>query len=120
MVDQAGHEPAPVAAALPRRPRRDPLRFSRQRCAKRSSAAIVALQAWSANWHESDTGDLIEALDADFAARRFVNCSVAEFDFTALTEVEDTVREEILEEPCPPKPWPTGVRDLDPTTGAHP
>ena len=34
------------------------------------------------------------------------------FDFTALTEVDDTVREEILEE-LPPKTVAEGVRELD-------
>ena len=47
--------------------------------------------------HESDTGDLIEALDPDLRPK-FIVLLGADFDFSALTEVDDTVREEILEE----------------------
>src|SRR6478672_7976941 len=57
----------------------------------------TALQALVGELHESDTGDLIEALDAD-SRPRFVELLGRAFDFTALTEVEDAVREEILED----------------------
>src|ERR1700709_2559135 len=60
-----------------------------------------ALQALVGELHESDTGDLIESLDTDLRPR-FVELLGREFDFTALTEVEDAVREDILED-LPPK-----------------
>src|ERR1700755_1760345 len=47
--------------------------------------------------HESDTGALSEALEPEMRPR-FVALMGREFDFTALTEVDDTVREEILDE----------------------
>ena len=88
----------------------------------RASAAIErgdasALQALVSELHEADTGDLIEALDAEFRPR-FVELLGREFDFTALTEVEDAVREEILEE-LPPQTVAEGVRDLDSDDAAH-
>ena len=61
--------------------------------------------------HESDTGDLIEALDHDLRPQ-FVELLGKDFDFTALTEVDDTVREEILEE-LPAETVAEGVRELD-------
>jgi magnesium transporter len=61
--------------------------------------------------HESDTGDLLEALDAEFRPR-LIELLGSEFDFTALTEVDDTVREEILEE-LPTETVAEGVRELD-------
>jgi magnesium transporter len=61
--------------------------------------------------HESDVGDLIEDLDAD-ERPRLITLMGADFDFTALTEVDDTVREEILEE-LAPETVAEGVRDLD-------
>jgi magnesium transporter len=77
----------------------------------------AALQALVGELHESDTGDLIEALDADLRPR-FVELLGREFDFTALTEVEDTVREEILED-LPAQTVAEGVRDLDSDDAAH-
>ena len=76
-----------------------------------------ALQVLVGELHESDTGDLIEALDADLRPR-FVELLGREFDFTALTEVEDTVREEILED-LPAQTVAEGVRDLDSDDAAH-
>jgi magnesium transporter len=61
--------------------------------------------------HEADTGDLIEALDADLRPR-FVELMGGDFDFTALTEVDDTVREDILDEVAT-EVIAEGVRDLD-------
>jgi magnesium transporter len=77
----------------------------------------IALQALVGELHESDTGDLIEALDADLRPR-FVELLGREFDFTALTEVEDAVREEILED-LPAQTVAEGVRDLDSDDAAH-
>jgi magnesium transporter len=61
--------------------------------------------------HEADVGDLIEALDPELRPR-LVELMGTDFDFTALTEVDDTVREEILEE-LPSETVAEGVRDLD-------
>ncbi len=47
--------------------------------------------------HESDLGDLLEALEHDVRPK-LIELMGREFDFTALTEVEDVIREEILEE----------------------
>src|SRR6185295_7591653 len=60
---------------------------------------------------EADSGDLIEALDADHRVR-LVTLMGADFDFTALTEVDDAVREEILDE-LPTETVAEGVRELD-------
>jgi magnesium transporter len=78
---------------------------------------VPALQALVGELHEADTGDLIEALDADLRPR-FVELLGRDFDFTALTEVDDTVREEILEE-VPSRVIAEGVRDLDSDDAAH-
>jgi magnesium transporter len=77
----------------------------------------VALRQLAGDLHESDTGDLIEALDPDLRPA-FVELMGREFDFTALTEVDDTVREEILEE-VPPSTIAEGVRDLDSDDAAY-
>jgi len=61
--------------------------------------------------HESDTGDLIESLDHELRPR-LIALMGKDFDFTALTEVDDAVREEILEE-LPSKTVAEGVREVD-------
>jgi len=61
--------------------------------------------------HEADSGDLIEALEPDHRVR-LVTLMGTDFDFTALTEVDAAVREEILEE-LPPETVAEGVRELD-------
>jgi magnesium transporter len=61
--------------------------------------------------HEADTGDLIEALDPELRAQ-LIELMGKDFDFSALTEVDDTVREEILEE-LPPETVAEGVRELE-------
>jgi len=67
------------------------------------------LRALAGELHESDTGDLIEALDAELRPS-FIALMGGEFDFTALTEVDDNVREEILEE-VPSEAIAEGVRE---------
>jgi len=69
------------------------------------------LRALVGELHESDAGDLIEALDPDLRPQ-LIELMGADFDFTALTEVDDTVREEILEE-LPTETVAEGVRDID-------
>ena len=61
--------------------------------------------------HEADTGDLIEALEPDLRPQ-LIELMGKDFDFSALTEVDDTVREEILEE-LEPETVAEGVRELD-------
>src|SRR5215831_6323787 len=61
--------------------------------------------------HQADVGDLIEALDPELRPR-LVKLMGHDFDFSALTELDATVREEILEE-LPPAAVAEGVRELD-------
>lgn len=61
--------------------------------------------------HESDLGDLIEALEHDLRPK-LIELMGGEFDFAALTEVEDVVREEILEE-LPTETIVEGVHELE-------
>jgi magnesium transporter len=61
--------------------------------------------------HEADTGDLLEALDSELRPQ-LIELMGKDFDFSALTEVDDTVRSEILEE-LEPETVAEGVRELD-------
>lgn len=61
--------------------------------------------------HEADSGDLIEALEPALRPR-LVELMGDAFDFTALTEVDDAIREEILAG-LPPRTVAAGVRELD-------
>ncbi len=61
--------------------------------------------------HESDLGDLIEALEPE-TRPKLIELLGRDFDFAALTEVEDSIREEILEE-LPTETLIEGVRELD-------
>jgi len=61
--------------------------------------------------HQADVGDLIDALDPELRPK-LVKLMGRDFDFTALTEVENTVREQILAE-LPPGAVAEGVRELD-------
>lgn len=56
---------------------------------------VDRLKALSADLHEADMGDLIEALDGD-SRRRLIELLGPAFDFTALTELDETVRVQIL------------------------
>src|SRR5215470_969739 len=69
------------------------------------------LRAVVAELHEADLGDLIAALDADDRVR-LVELTGTDFHFSALNEVDDAVREEILEE-LEPETVAEGVRELD-------
>lgn len=64
-----------------------------------------------AELHEADLGDLIAALEAEDRVR-LVELAGADFDFSALNEVDDAVREEILEE-LEPETLAEGVRELE-------
>src|SRR5215216_6518077 len=63
------------------------------------------------DFHESDLGDLIEALEPENRPR-LIELLGRDFDFAALTEVDEAVREEILDE-LEPATVAEGVRDLD-------
>jgi magnesium transporter len=64
-----------------------------------------------AELHEADLGDLIAALGPEDRVR-LVELTGTDFDFSALNEVDDTVREEILEE-LEPETVAEGVRELE-------
>ena len=61
--------------------------------------------------HEADVGDLIEALDHEDRPR-LIELMGREFDFTALIEIDDNVREDILDE-LPAETVAEGMRDLE-------
>jgi magnesium transporter len=71
----------------------------------------AALRALTADLHEADIGDLLEALDADLRPQ-LIALMGADFDFTALTEVDDRVREDILDE-LPSAAVAEGMREID-------
>ncbi|MPZ56329.1 MAG: magnesium transporter [Rhizobiales bacterium] len=75
------------------------------------AADAGALRDLVVSLHEADLGDLLEALQAEHRPR-LIELLGKDFDFTALTEVDDTIREEILEE-LAPATVAEGVRELD-------
>ncbi|HZT25417.1 MAG TPA: magnesium transporter [Pseudolabrys sp.] len=70
----------------------------------------AGLRAQLGGLHEADMGALLDVLSQE-QRPRLVELLGIDFDFTALTEVDDAVREEILEE-LPPKTVAEGVREL--------
>jgi magnesium transporter len=79
------------------------------RCIKAKDAPF--LREVVAELHEADLGDLIAALDAEDRVS-LVELTGADFHFSALNEVDDAVREEILEE-LEPETVAEGVRELE-------
>jgi magnesium transporter len=80
------------------------------------TGAIIArdaamLKSICAPLHEADLGALIEELNSDDRPR-LIELMGADFDYAALTEVDDAVREEILDE-LPNEAIAEGVRDLE-------
>jgi magnesium transporter len=57
----------------------------------------IALHDLAADLHQSDVGALLEALEHD-ERPRLIELMGSDFDFAALTEVDDKVREDILED----------------------
>jgi magnesium transporter len=111
MLDEKDMTVTPAPIAL-----RDEDGSVRQDYVERVARAIEAADAAAlpdlvGELHEADLGDLIEALDPELRPR-LVELMGHDFDFTALTEVDDTVREEILEE-LPAETVAEGVRELD-------
>ncbi len=72
---------------------------------------VAALREQVADLHEADLGDLVEALQPALRPR-LIELLGIDFDFTALTEMDHTVRGEILDE-LKPRTVADGVRDLD-------
>jgi magnesium transporter len=102
-----------VARGLPPRDEDGNLRIDFvERVAEAIAAADTALlRDMVGDLHEADVGELIEALDPDLRPA-LIELLGADFDFTALVEVDDSVREDILEE-LPPETVAEGVRELD-------
>jgi magnesium transporter len=105
-----------VTAAAPSVVLRDEEGAVRADFAERHAQAITAedsaaLRELVGDLHQADVGDLIEALEPELRPK-LVKLMGHDFDFSALTEVDDTVREEILEE-LPPEAVAEGVRKLE-------
>ena len=75
------------------------------------AADARTVAALAADLHEADVGDIIEALSADERVP-FIQLLGEHFDFAALTEVDETVRVQLIEE-LSPEAVAEGVRDLD-------
>jgi len=75
------------------------------------AADVAALRILVGDLHESDLGALLQALEPS-SRPRLVELLGIHFDFTALTEVDDAVRDEILEE-LPPQTVAEGVREIE-------
>jgi len=106
----------PAASNEPEMELRDESGAIRQDYVDRVSEAIEqsrseVLRDLVGDLHEADVGELLEALEPDLRPR-LIQLLGADFDFSALTEVDDAVREEILEE-LPAETVAEGVRDLD-------
>jgi magnesium transporter len=105
-----------AATVLDRLPMRDEAGGIRREFVEEISRAIQAadaplLRASVAELHEADLGDLIAALEPEERVS-LVELTGADFDFSALNEVDDSVREEILEE-LEPETVAEGVRELE-------
>jgi magnesium transporter len=75
------------------------------------AADTSALRALVGDLHEADLGAVLETLEPE-QRPRLIELLGIDFDFTALTEVDDAVREDILEE-LPPQTVAEGVRELE-------
>ena len=71
----------------------------------------AGLKTLAADLHEADLGDLLAALSPD-EQPEFVRLLGDAFDFTALTEIDETMRVRILEA-LPPEAVAEGMRELD-------
>ncbi|MCJ8141475.1 magnesium transporter [Ancylobacter sp. A5.8] len=107
-------ELAGTSAARPPEPERNPAEepaFIERVVAAVDDGDVDALRQQISELHETDLARLLEALPA--AERpRLIELLGSDFDFTALTELDETVRVQILEE-LSTKTVVEGVRDLD-------
>src|SRR5476651_1447039 len=115
-VDVAQPAGAPDGSGLDHLPMRGEDGEIRREFVEKIASAIheadtSLLRATVAELHEADLGDLIAALEPDDRVS-LVELTGADFDFSALNEVDDTVREEILEE-LEPETVAEGVRELE-------
>src|ERR1700716_4119919 len=112
-VDLAHSADAPVLERLPMRDENGEIRREFVEDISRAIrvADAASLSAIVAELHEADLGDLIAALEPEDRVS-LVELTGADFDFSALNEVDDSVREEILEE-LEPETVAEGVRELE-------
>jgi magnesium transporter len=115
MAEDIDAAPSAGTPVLERLPMRDEDGQIRQEFVETISRAIQAadtpfLRAVVGELHEADLGDLIAALEPDDRVS-LVELTGTDFDFSALNEVDDSVREEILEE-LEPETVAEGVREL--------
>jgi len=108
----AAHPAVPVLDRLPMRAEDGEIRreFVDEIARAIHAADTPFLRTVVAELHEADLGDLIAALEPDDRVS-LVELTGADFDFSALNEVDDSVREEILEE-LEPETVAEGVREL--------
>jgi magnesium transporter len=85
--------------------------FVRQVARAIGAGDLAALRGLVGDLHEADLGAVLEALEPE-QRPRLIELLGIDFDFTALTEVDDAVRDDILEE-LPPQAVAEGVRDLE-------
>ncbi len=116
MAEQADVAPDAETSVLDSFPLRDEHGAIRHEFVDEIARAIGAnnapfLRAIVAELHEADLGDLIGALEPQDRVS-LVELTGTDFDFSALNEVDDTVREEILEE-LEPETVAEGVRELE-------
>jgi magnesium transporter len=111
--DAALHTPTGAGAALPFRDEHEEINPAFVAAVAEAIGAHDAgrLRGLVADFHESDLGDLIESLEPEDRPR-LVELLGADFDFAALTEVDESVREEILDE-LETQTVVDGVRELD-------
>jgi magnesium transporter len=112
-VDVAGPAAAPVLDRLPMRDENGEISrdFVEQIARAIHDADVPLLREIVAELHEADLGDLIEALEPEDRVN-LVELTGEDFHFSALNEVDDAVREEILEE-LEPETVAEGVRELE-------
>ncbi|PVB60918.1 magnesium transporter [Labrenzia sp. 011] len=69
------------------------------------------LRALAANLHEADTGDLLETINPEERAA-FIRLLGEDFDYTALTEMDEAIRLQVLED-LPTEAIAEGLGELD-------
>jgi magnesium transporter len=116
MAEDVDVAPTAGSSVLDRFPMRDQDGNVRPEFVEKIADAVKAtdaafLREVVAELHEADLGDLIEALEPDDRVS-LVELTGADFDFSALNEVDDSVREEILDE-LEPETVAEGVRELE-------